>query len=425
MNSARGTPGRTRILVGLGVVFALLLPGSTVSADPIVFLSTQLIPLPEATMIRQVILKDFPHAVDFEPYDDRTVYNSRVLEHESSPADVVVLGGLQEDFLNLYRAGLLTSVDSMWPKLHDRAFLPRFSGRGVFGTDGTYFVPWMQATYLMAANTRALKYLPKGADLKRLSYDDLKRWADNMFRATGKGKLGFPVGPKGLMHRFLQGYLYPSFTGSIGDGFSSQAALAMWKYLRDLWESVAPSSLILNRMDDALLSGEVWVAWDHSARLLKAFQEQPGQFVAFPVPVGPRGRGFITVVSGLGLPRGSSSSAAESLIEYLTRPSVQVQTMESVGFLPVVAINSTGLSPGLSALLQAAADQSYSPDSILSSVPLLGADDGRRFNLVYMVAFSQVVLRGRETEPVLVEQEKKLKEIRGEDRPSISENRGH
>jgi multiple sugar transport system substrate-binding protein len=246
-----------------------------------------------------------------------------------------------------------------------------------------------------------------------------------MFRATGKGKLGFPVGPKGLMHRFLQGYLYPSFTGSMGDGFGSQAALAMWTYLRDLWESVAPSSLVLNRMDDALLSGEVWVAWDHSARLLKAFQEQPGQFVAFPAPVGPRGRGFITVVSGLGLPRGSSSSAAESLIEYLTRPSVQVQTMESVGFLPVVAINSTGLSPGLSALLQAAADQSYSPDSILSSVPLLGADDGRRFNLVYMVAFSQVVLRGRETEPVLVEQEKKLKEIRGEDRPSISENRGH
>src|SRR5271169_1462127 len=105
-----------------------------VSADPILFLSTQLTPVPEATMMRQVILKDFPQSVDFEPYDDRAVYHSRVLDSIASPSGTVVLGGLQQDFLGMYRAGALTSVDSMWSRLADRTFIARFSGGGVFGT---------------------------------------------------------------------------------------------------------------------------------------------------------------------------------------------------------------------------------------------------------------------------------------------------
>jgi hypothetical protein len=32
---------------------------------------------------------------------------------------------------------------------------------------------------------------------------------------TGKRLLGFPAGPQGLMHRFFEGFLYPSYTGSV------------------------------------------------------------------------------------------------------------------------------------------------------------------------------------------------------------------
>ena len=82
------------------------------------------------------------------------------------------------------------------------------------------------------------------------------------------------------MPRFLQGYLYPSFTGSMTDGFASPEAVVMWQYLRDLWLYVDRSSLVLNRMDKALLNDEVWVAWDHSARLVQIFKERPEDFVA-------------------------------------------------------------------------------------------------------------------------------------------------
>lgn len=402
---------RTRILLFSALVLALFLPLSTACAEPILFLSTQLTPIPEAAKMRQVILRDFPQSVDFEPYD-RAVYNARVMSLVAKTAGIVVLGGVQEDFLSLYRAGALASIDDIWPELSDRAFVSLVEARGKLGTVHTYFVPWMQATYLMVANTSALKYLPKGADLTRLSYRELKEWAANMFIAAGKGKLGFPVGPKGLMHRFLQGYLYPSFTGSMTEAFGGPDAVVMWQYLRDLWKFVAPSSLILNRMDEALLNGEVWVAWDHTARLLDAFRKQPERFVAFPAPIGPSGRGFISVLAGLGLPKGSSSAAAKKLIEYLTRPQVQAETMESVGFLPVVEINKgIKLSPGLSALVRGAMEQLSSPGAIVSTVPLRVADAGRNFDLVYQLAFSRIVLRNLDTHTILEAQEKKLLEI--------------
>jgi multiple sugar transport system substrate-binding protein len=398
----------------------LLSAQQAASAAPILFLSTQLTPVAEANMMRQVILKDFSQSVDFEPYD-RAVYNSRVMDLVSKPGGIAVLGGVQEDFLGLYRAGALESVDAIVPELTERTFLPELAAGRMFGTEHAYFVPWMQATYLMAANKLALQYLPKGADLNRLSYDELRAWAANMHRATGKGKLGFPGGPKGLLQRFVQGFLYPSFTGSMSNGFSGAAAVSMWEYMRDLWQYVANSSLILNRMDEALLTGEVWVAWDHTARLLEAFKQQPDVFVAFPAPIGPKGRGFISVLAGLGVPKGSSPAAAVGLIEYLTRPLVQATTMESVGFLPVVEIGKEGiLSKGLSGLVQATVEQLSSLDAILSSVPLRVADAGRSFDLVYSVAFSRIVFRNLIIQEVLARQEKLLREIETNDRPKGS-----
>jgi multiple sugar transport system substrate-binding protein len=368
-------------------------------------------------MMRQVILKDYPGAVGFEPYD-RAVYNAKVTGIASSPAGPVVLGGVQEDFDNLRGTDALAGMDAVRQRLSARVFLPGLAERGKLGTDATWFIPWMQATYLMAANRRALPYLPKGADLNRLGYDELEEWAANMYRASGRGRLGFPAGSKGLMQRFLQGFLCPSFTGGMTGGFSGASAVDMWGYLRDLWRYVDPSSLITNRMDEALLNGGVWVAWDHTARLLEAFKKKPDDFIAFPAPVGPRGRGFISVLAGLGAPRGSSGPETEALIEYLTRPEVQVKTMESVGFLPVVETGRTDWpSKGLSAIVQAAVEQLKSPNAIISSVPLRTADAGRSFDLVYTVAFSRIVLRRLPIPPVLERQEKLLRTMEAESPP--------
>ena len=97
---------------------------------------------------------------------------------------------------------------------------------GKLGTNKQYYIPWMQATYVMVANKQALKYLPKGADINALTYGQLFQWAKNMKDTTGQARFGMPVGTNGLIHRFLQGYLVPSFSGGVVTTFGARARSA-------------------------------------------------------------------------------------------------------------------------------------------------------------------------------------------------------
>src|SRR5262249_62300521 len=99
---------------------------------------------------------------------------------------------------------------------------------GKFGGAHQLYIPWMQASYIMVANKEALSYLPAGANIDALSYEQLANWASAVQEKTGKRVLGFPAGPQGLMHRFFEGFLYPSYTGGVVVPFRSEAAEAMW-----------------------------------------------------------------------------------------------------------------------------------------------------------------------------------------------------
>ncbi len=214
-----------------------------------------------------------------------------------------VIGGLHGMFPTLVNADVLFDLSPLLEQVESEVDLAdAFVELGKMGTtDYQYYVPWLQATYIMAANVEALEYLPEGADLNALTWDQLAEWAAAIKEATGEAKLGFPVA--GLWHRVLQGYLWPSYTGGMVTKFNSPEAVEMMTFVRDeLWPSVHPQSITYEFMQEPLLSGEVWLALDHVARLNGAFNEQPDQFVGFPAPAGPAGRGFMPVVVGLGVP---------------------------------------------------------------------------------------------------------------------------
>ena len=282
---------------------AFLLASSLGLAQGVVFLSTQLRPIEEAQKMRQEILKGFSGQVQFVP-EDYPVWLNRVLaEAQTGRGTVGVLGGLHGDFPPLVSRGLLEPLDGLYARLQDRGFPQAFVELGRMGTPNQQYLPWMQATYVMVARKEALKYLPPGADLNALTYEDLKNWAKAIQEATGQRRLGFPAGPGGLIHRFLQGYLYPSYTGSQVRRFKSPEAEAMWRDFRELWRYVNPRSTAYEFMQEPLLSGEVWIAWDHTARLKDALVQRPQDFVAFPAPAGPKGRRFMPVVAGLAIPK--------------------------------------------------------------------------------------------------------------------------
>mgnify|MGYP006368125383 FL=1 len=377
---------------------AFLLASSLGLAQGVVFLSTQLRPIEEAQKMRQVILKGFPGQVQFVPAAYPVWLNRVLAEAQTGRGTVGVLGGLHGDFPPLVSRGLLEPLDGLYARLQDRGFPQAFVELGRMGTPNQQYLPWMQATYVMVARKEALKYLPPGADLNALTYEDLKNWAKAIQEATGQRRLGFPAGPGGLIHRFLQGYLYPSYTGSQVRRFKSPEAEAMWRDFRELWRYVNPRSTAYEFMQEPLLSGEVWIAWDHTARLKDALVQRPQDFVAFPAPAGPKGRGFMPVVAGLAIPKTAPDKrAAEALVDYLTRPEVQLLTLKEVGFFPVVRVRyGEDLPEGIRLLAEAVSAQSSAKDALPSLLPVGLGDKGGEFNKVYRDAFTRIVLRGEE-----------------------------
>jgi multiple sugar transport system substrate-binding protein len=209
-----------------------------------------------------------------------------------------VVGALHGELQPLVPRDALVPLDNLADKLTGRAIPERLLALGKFGTAHQLYIPWMQASYILVANKAALPYLPDRADINTLSYDQLAAWAGTIQQKTGKRLLGFPAGPQGLMHRFFEGFLYPSYTGGVVVPFRSEAAEAMWTYFASLWKSVNPNSTSYNFMQELLLSGDVWIGFDHVARVLDALRQKPDEFVAFPAPAGPKGRGYMPVLAG-------------------------------------------------------------------------------------------------------------------------------
>src|SRR6185503_19851529 len=90
-------------------------------------------------------------------------------------------------------------------------------------------------------------------------------------------------------------------------------------------------------MNGPLLSGEVLVAWDHSARLKPAFDKEPDNFVAFPSPAGPAGRGYMPVIAGMAIPlTAPKPDSAKELVRFMLTPKTQSAVLRDLGFFPVI-----------------------------------------------------------------------------------------
>lgn len=223
-------------------------------------------------------------------------------------------------------------------------------------------------------------------------------------RATGAARLGFPAADDGLIHRFFQGFAYPSFTGALNTAFRSDAAVEMWEWMREAWSHANPQSVTFGFMQEPLLTGEVWVGWDHVARLIEAMRGDPESFVAFPSARGPQGLGYMPVVAGLALPRGGPDpEGARALIEFLTRPETSAVTLREVGFYPPTGEVElpADLDPGIQAQAEAVAAQGADPEAILSLLPVgLGEQDGA-YNDVLRTTFERITLNEEDIPTVL------------------------
>ncbi|MCD6487958.1 MAG: carbohydrate ABC transporter substrate-binding protein [Desulfurococcales archaeon] len=399
------------IIAAAGIGYYII----TQQAQPtkIIWVSTQLVPPEEQAFVKDQLLAEFTKETGIQVEFVGSSYEDLATRLESEEG----AGKVTISLIGELHGGLDYFASKGW--LEDLGKFGALSGRTFPKVLEDYsklhgikaYIPWMTATYVMVINKKAFNYLPDDLTqddimqgTSKWTYDAFLAWAKRLYEETGGPKVGFPAGPKGLFVRFLHGYLYPAFTGAQVKNFDSQDAVTMWEWLKELWQYVHPSSTTWDAMADPLLKEEVWIAWDHTARIKDAIATKPDDFIVVPVPAGPKGRGFILVIAGLAVPKGApNEDAAWKLIEYLTRPGTQVKVLQNVGFFPSVN-EATGAVPEgpLKILASGVNKQLGTTDALVALIPSLGAKGGD-FKNVYITAFQRIVQNGEDIQAVISE----------------------
>jgi multiple sugar transport system substrate-binding protein len=388
---------------GISMAIALtasLVGGAVAAQDPVVILSTQMVPEEEAAKMRDEIMAGYEGPFDFIGTETGPFVDTIRAEAASGSGDTSVVLSLHGELSTLGAEDLLMDLSDLAAEV-DAA--PAFMELGKLGTDQQLYIPMMVATYIMAARTEALDYLPEGADPMALTWDQVVEWGANLQAETGERLLGFPFGEDGLRHRLLQGYLYPAFTGRVNNEFATQSGVDMWNWLLGAKEYINPQSTTYGFMQEPLQSGEVWVAWDHTARLIDALNRDPEGFIALPSPAGPAGRAFMPVIVGLGIPKTAPDpEAAKDVIRYLLKPETQGITLEQVSFFPVAAGEvPANVGEGVASQQAAIAAQNNAPDALPALLPVGLGDQGGAYSDVFKDALAAIYVDGGDPAEVL------------------------
>lgn len=412
--TATTAPGTT------GAPGATEAPGTTGAPDTtaadvgtVVVFSTQANPPEEQDAIITQVLEPSGIDVEFIPSEEGPFVDRVLAETQAGDVQNDLLIALHGTYPSLLAGGALMDLTEIAAGLPDVGVSEEFMSLGRLGTDQQWYIPVFQATYFMAANKDALAYLPDGADINSLTYDQLLEWAAAAQEGEGRPVLGFPAGDQGLMHRFFQGYLYPSFTGGMVTKFDSAEAVEMWSYFKELWEQVSPQANTYSFMQEQLLAGDVLIAFDHQARLVDAFTQRPDDFVAFPAPTGPAGLGFMPVLVGMAIPEGAPNvDGAVQLMEYLLSDAGQVAITQAIGFFPVTGAEvPADAGPAIQAEAAAAAAQTASPEALPALLPVGLGERGGEFNEVYRNAFLRIIFDGEDIATVLSSEGDRIQEI--------------
>lgn len=417
---ARLPSRRSMLLAGLGT--ALSAPflsacagfdtsGAAAGQGTVGFLSTQFTPVEEKQRYETVLKKFVRVPVAYNSVDPGVFASTVKSQAAAQNIKTSLLGGLHGELAPL--SGSLDDVDNILRDLSGRGFTKEMLDLTKAGGSTSKYIPWMQATYVVAVNKKALEWLPAGVDVNDLSYEDFLAWAKAAKQGAGRPVFGMPAGPKGLHHRFYQGFLLPSFTGGQITTFRSPDAVAAWDYMRELWGYMAPGSTNYDSMQEPLGRGEVLVAWDHVARLVNAPADKPDDWLMVPAPRGPKGRGYMLIIAGLALPKGGKDrDLAEQVIRGLSEPLTQIETLRRNAFFPVVQTELPTDLVGAVALEAAAVRrQQRSAGALLALPPVgLGTKEGE-VSQIFKNCFQEICLNNADVQPVLDRQAKELNTI--------------
>ncbi len=293
----------------------------------------------EQEFVRNEIIKpfedDFGVTVDMQLLTDDDILDRAQVQNESGniTTDVIIshAGSMPLWLENDYLEDLTPFVVN-WT---DRTYMDAFN-QNTHKDGQQYFLPVGADVYLLLANNKALPYLPEGADIDNITWEQYAQWANAIKDGEGEGKVcvtGIPS--KSLVYMF-------GGTGlSYGAGFpdiNSAAAADAWGVWASMYDAFIPGVFNVENCTDPMKREEAWLTVFHNARAGQAYASNETAFTLGPAPAGPNGIGTIAGVSGYGIMNGAPNrDLAIEFVKYMSGPEIQVKISKGTGgFIPPV-----------------------------------------------------------------------------------------
>jgi len=276
------------------------------------------------------------------------------------------------------------------------------AGRMAEWIKNDYVIPlpvdqWTDRTFskafsLMLINKKALPYLPAGADVQNLTWEQYVDWAVAVAKGEGEGKAavtGVPM--KSLI--YMYGGMFLSFGGPF-PVINSPGAIDGWNLVVKMKDAYTPTVNTYDNVSAPMKTGEAWMTVAHMVRCGDAYQSNPSNYILAPAPSGPDGIGSIAGTSGFAVTNGApNKDLAINFIKFMTEPSMAVKIARGTGgFIPPIdeAIEQLGdsiqdeiISKGIMVLT----------NGVVSGVPGGDYTSWGAVKQVYDDAFQELVLK--------------------------------
>ena len=409
-----------KLLVGLLLgLFAIFMVSSFTLAfakETLVF-SSRLwsVPTEQEFIIENVIKpfeKEYNCKVNFQILDDKKLLERAEVQQKTNHVTTDIVCAYVSNMPEWIEKGYVEDLTPYIQKWTDRHFTKAFS----YGTEYNgkqYFIPVGADVYLLIANKKALKYLPEGADIDNLTWEQFVAWSNAIRKGDGVGRTVVTGVP---MKSFV--YQFGAISLSYGAGFPEMVtpgALKAWELLVKMKDDFIPSVLNVDNCISPMKREEAWLSWMHCARAGAVYSSNETKFVVAPVPKGPAGRGSIAGVSGFAIMKNAPhKDLAIKFLEYITRPDMQVKISKGTGgFIPPVeeAVKYLGDDPEDEVIAKAV---EVLKNGKVSGVPGQKFQDWGAVKKVYDDVFVKMVLKGngKVNMDILNEAKKKLDALR-------------
>jgi len=167
------------------LIICMFLTSAVFAAEVLNFASTQMVPAAEQIFAKSVLVKGFTDesgiSVEFIPMEAPDLFTRLSAEVAAKKVTISLVGELHGGLDLMNTKVLLDDLSGI--SLPNRTFIKALEDYSVLAGKKVY-VPWMQATYVMAVNKKAFQYLPAGLKVEdvtgaseKWTYDALLNWS--------------------------------------------------------------------------------------------------------------------------------------------------------------------------------------------------------------------------------------------------------